>query len=343
MGKLLALLIALWIASPAFAQSTGSGGGATGACAVSGTANQAVTNTGTAGGCQSSATTITTGGAITDPVSPGVSTSALQLTGTVLTGGSGTTNFPHVFVNAPGATASTNWSTSGTAYGANMHSFSGNLLDLQIDGTTFFFANAGAAGTTGAFSVGGSSTFGWSGRATLTSPTAASTQLGAADAAAPVAQTLRVQSVVAGTSNTAGAATIIDGSVSTGSGVGGAVTIQTSPPGAAATVQNTLVAMAKFDGNGHLSYPGTAPVITSCGTGSPSVSGSDIAGTITIGTTATACTLTFKVAYAASPHCVLTDQTALVGLTSYTISASAIVLTLTSNSGNLIDYACYGA
>jgi hypothetical protein len=60
---------------------------------------------------------------------------------------------------------------------------------------------------------------------------AANLHLGAADAAAPVAQTLSVQSVVAGTTNTAGQAFTIDGSQGTGTGIGGDIIFRTAPAG----------------------------------------------------------------------------------------------------------------
>jgi hypothetical protein len=60
------------------------------------------------------------------------------------------------------------------------------------------------------------------------------------DVAAPVAQIDSVQSVVAGTADTAGALRTFVGSVSTGAGSGGPLKRQTSFPGAASTVQNTL-------------------------------------------------------------------------------------------------------
>lgn len=70
---------------------------------------------------------------------------------------------------------------------------------------------------------------------------AASFRLGAADAAAPVAQTLGVQSVVAGTSNTAGAALTIAGSQSTGTGAAGLIAIKTaSAATGSASTQNAL-------------------------------------------------------------------------------------------------------
>ncbi len=69
---------------------------------------------------------------------------------------------------------------------------------------------------------------------------AANLALGAADAAAPVAQTLSVQSVVAGTTNTAGANLTITGSQGTGTGAGGSIIFQVAPAGSSGTAQNAL-------------------------------------------------------------------------------------------------------
>ena len=68
-------------------------------------------------------------------------------------------------------------------------------------------------------------------RNSLLSGTTADFHLGLADAAAPVAQTLSVQSVVAGTTNTAGVNFTIDGSQGTGTGAGGSILFRTAPAG----------------------------------------------------------------------------------------------------------------
>jgi hypothetical protein len=68
---------------------------------------------------------------------------------------------------------------------------------------------------------------------------AASLQLGAADAASPVAQTLRVQSVSTGTSNTAGVDWTLQGSRGTGTGAGGKIIFQTAPAGSTGSTQGT--------------------------------------------------------------------------------------------------------
>lgn len=61
---------------------------------------------------------------------------AKQFTGTWFTGGTATTTKPH-FLIEPAGTTSTAWSTSGTGLGVNAASgFAGNLLDLQVNGTS---------------------------------------------------------------------------------------------------------------------------------------------------------------------------------------------------------------
>jgi hypothetical protein len=72
-------------------------------------------------------------------------------------------------------------------------------------------------------------------------------RFGAADASPALAQTLSVQSVVAGTSNTAGAAFTVTGSQGTGTGAGGSIVFQVAPAGtvgtgAPAIAQNALAA-----------------------------------------------------------------------------------------------------
>lgn len=74
----------------------------------------------------------------------------------------------------------------------------------------------------------------------LTRRAAANLRLGAADAAAPVAQTLSVQSVVAGTTNTAGTNLTITGSQGTGTGAGGSIIFQIAPLGSSGSAQNAL-------------------------------------------------------------------------------------------------------
>jgi hypothetical protein len=71
-------------------------------------------------------------------------------TGTWFTGGTATTTKPQVLIEPTGAT-STAWSTSGTGLGVNAASgFAGNLLDLQVNGTSVCRASsAGGITSTG--------------------------------------------------------------------------------------------------------------------------------------------------------------------------------------------------
>jgi len=91
----------------------------------------------------------------------------------------------------------------------------------------------------------------------LTRRAAANLRLGAADAAAPVAQTLSVQSVVAGTTNTAGANLTITGSQGTGTGAGGSIIFQVAPAGGSGSAQNALsTALTIMPSAGNSTYNG---------------------------------------------------------------------------------------
>ena len=82
-------------------------------------------------------------------------------------------------------------------------------------------------------------------------------QLGQADASTALAQTLSVQSVVAGTSNTAGQNFTITGSQGTGTGAGGSIVFQVAPAGGSGTAQNALVPALTIGGDRSLSFNGT--------------------------------------------------------------------------------------
>lgn len=90
----------------------------------------------------------------------------------------------------------------------------------------------------------------------LTRKAAASLRLGLDDAASPVAQTLGVQSVVAGTSNTAGANWTLAGSQGTGTGAGGSIIFQTAPAGSTGSAQNALAAVLTLDSTKQADFAG---------------------------------------------------------------------------------------
>ena len=112
------------------------------------------------------------------------------------------------------------------------------------------------AGTGTLSSGNGAYQFALGGNAILTGKAAATLQHGAADAAAPVAQTVGVQSVVAGTSNTAGANFTINGSQGTGTGAGGSIIFQTAPASTTGSTQNALAAALTIAGTGVVTVGG---------------------------------------------------------------------------------------
>jgi hypothetical protein len=114
-------------------------------------------------------------------------------------------------------------------------------LGFSVNGTSQFNISTASLSTTSTsifgFSVG---SIGTTIDTILTRRAAANLRFGAADAAAPVAQTLSVQSVVAGTTNTAGANLTITGSQGTGTGAGGSIIFQVAPAGSSGSAQNAL-------------------------------------------------------------------------------------------------------
>lgn len=75
------------------------------------------------------------------------SVSPLLMNGTILTGGTGTTNFPALLIQPTAATAVTTWSTSGTMMGFNAPSgFSGTFIDFHTNGGAVL-ASLNSAGT----------------------------------------------------------------------------------------------------------------------------------------------------------------------------------------------------
>lgn len=91
---------------------------------------------------------------------------------------------------------------------------------------------------------------------------------------------------------------------------------------------------------GHISVVGgTSPGLTSCGGGTPSITGSDVAGRVVEGTTATGCIITFAATYTNAPSCTVTSETQLAAF-SYVVSATAITISNTSSSGDVIHYHC---
>ncbi len=144
-----------------------------------------------------------------------------------------------------GVASGTSLALGGATIGANVFAVTGNS---NFSGT--ISTGGGVIVTAGNIVISSNvGVFGLRGSATLLSaPAAATLQFGNADVAAPVAQTLRVQSVVAPTADTAGAAMTIIGSLSTGSGASGDIIFQTGGTGAGSTAQNTATTAITIKG-----------------------------------------------------------------------------------------------
>lgn len=234
-----------------------------------------------------------------------------------------------------GAATATSLAVNGATLGANA---------LAVAGTTDMSGTLVMSG--GGIRINfGNLMFGASSDLLLSRAAAATFQFGAADAAAPVAQTVQAQSVVAGTSNTAAPNLTLNAPKGTGTGAGGSLVIQVAPAGSTGTAQNALAAALTIDSTkkatfaGDLKSTGTAPVPT--GTGAPTIAtgSTDTAGEVTAGASATSVVITFAGAKANAPFCTVTSQTQLAAF-AYTISTTAISITQTATSGNKIDYAC---
>ena len=84
----------------------------------------------------------------------------------------------------------------------------------------------------------------------------------------------------------------------------------------------------------------TAPALTSCGSTGAAIVGSDTAGHVTVGGTAsTSCIVTFNVAYTGAPACVVTSESQLTSF-AYSVTNTAITVAQTSTASNKFDYVC---
>lgn len=120
--------------------------------------------------------------------------------------------------------------------------------------------------------------------------------------------------------------------------------IQVIPKGqpSAQSVYGTLTQLRAWLMGANSAHSGT-PVLTSCGTGSPAVTGTDNAFTVTQGTTTTGCIATFAQAFTAAPVCVAVNETAPGTATpAYTVTATAITLVTASTSGEIWQIICVG-
>ena len=212
--------------------------------------------------------------------------------GTTAPGGTLDVNGGTVTTSVPALKIEQTWNNVSTYFDApifeNITNTASNalslLMDLQVGGTskftvdeagnvvasTFFVRPSGTnyfAANNGNFvSIDNQVPFGFAnGDANngpdtiLTRAAAANLHLGSFDTTSPVAQTLGVQGVVAGTSNTVGANFTIDGSQGTGNAAGGSILFQTAPAGGSGTSQNALATAMAITSTGSVGIVSAKP------------------------------------------------------------------------------------
>jgi hypothetical protein len=201
------------------------------------------------------ASTLTTAATVSITGAPVAGTNATITNPLALNIEAGQTRFPNGTASAPSVSFGSN------NYGFYRGGNAGNAIVTAVNGNAwvlFADANTGAAvmadsnrpigwgtASTGTFS----SMFSGGGTGII--------RMGAsADAASPVAQTLTVQSVVAGTSNTAGADWTFKGSAGTGTGIGGDLIFQVAQAGSTGTTQNSYSEALRITSSGGASTNG---------------------------------------------------------------------------------------
>jgi hypothetical protein len=137
-----------------------------------------------------------------------------------------------VSIDTSGASTNVNLDLRNNAGGTGgVLRFGATTAQIYADGALLYLRTPTNNGIQLQGSAGGSfpstnAYFEFSGGIRMRSPAAATLTFGAADAASPVAQTLSVQNVVGGTTNTAGVTTTIRGSLGTSQGVPGRIHLQ---------------------------------------------------------------------------------------------------------------------
>lgn len=151
------------------------------------------------------------------------------------------------------------------------------------------------------------------------------------------------------TSNQAGTNTLISGGRSSGTALGGAIVLQTTPAGASSATLNALVARLTIDSTGLSTFTGkikatsTAPALSACGT-DPSIVGSATAGKVTTGSggTVQSCTLTFATAYTVAPACTVSNESTIVVTRATSTTTTLVIDTAVAGTleSDVVAYIC---
>lgn len=182
--------------------------------------------------------------------------------------------------------------------------------------------------------------------AIISRPAPATLQYGALDSATPVAQTLKFQDVVAGTTNTAGVNATIQAPAGTGTGAGGSLIFQVAPAGSTGTAKNafaTALTLASTKDATFAGYIVPNPAGTpTCGSGCAAVAGNDQKFVATTGTAQTSVTVNFGHTWAATPVCTIgTNSTASVVDIASTSTAAITFGASVALTGATINVVCF--
>lgn len=210
----------------------------------------------------------------------GAASAAVQtLSGTLFTGGSGTTTFPEILVQPAGTAAVTSWNTAGSIWGANVVSgFSGYFLDFHVAGSASKFNVDAFGDVTASGQISAATSLRAGGNNFIINGISSGVgQFGATDVdTAPVAQTFRSQGALAGgTSNVAGANWTFLASPGKGTGAGGSFIFQTTPAGSSGTVAGTPTTALTIDSTKLATFAGNI-IGGSVAFGGAAISGSNV-------------------------------------------------------------------
>jgi hypothetical protein len=224
-------------------------------------------------------------------------TAAVSYTGSVFTGGTGTTNLPHILAEPSGTTAATTWSTSGTFVGINAASgYAGNFIDLRLNGGASLFAIASTGAITGlSITESANAATGTGGLVRATSPTLVTPALGTPSSGVVTNLTgtasININGTVGATTPASVAATTVTAtSISLSGADASANLIATSASGGITISRAGAPGMWLFPGDGR--YVMVSTGYTGWTSGSTPTSGQDSrisrssAGVLQIGTTA---------------------------------------------------------
>ncbi len=106
--------------------------------------------------------------------------------------------------------------------------------------------------------------------------------------------------------------------------------------------QNATIVTTILD-SGHIEWSGCTPTVTSCG-GGPSIVGNDVVGEVTIGSAPGAtCLVTFCYPWTNAPHCLVLDESSILGLRApSTTAAMTITASVSLTGADKVDYFCPG-